>query len=127
MTRIIYINKVKIDSNLPAVNFSLGNACGLAQAGAECYLMVQKNSASFDNEKPLDDLDIQPLDNFHMMVYNSRKRLRIKSNQWFYLMAMKDIKAIHEKRGIHAVISRDPGALPYMAHLKRKHGISVFY
>jgi glycosyltransferase involved in cell wall biosynthesis len=127
MTRIVYLNKVKLDSNLPAVNFSVGNAYGLAQAGAESYLLVQKDSPAYENERLYRDLNIRPLDNFIPVVYQTNSYLGIKSNQWFYLRAVQQIKRLHKQRAIDALISRDPGALPYMAYLQRKHDIAAFY
>ncbi|MEE9168440.1 MAG: hypothetical protein V3U73_01670, partial [bacterium] len=110
MTRIVYLNKVKLDSNLPAVNFSVGNAYGLAQARAESYLMVQKDSPCYEDERLYRDLNIRPLDNFIPVVYQTNSYLGIKSNQWFYLRAVQQIKRLHKQRAIDALISRDPGA-----------------
>ncbi|NTV45746.1 MAG: glycosyltransferase family 4 protein [Chlorobiales bacterium] len=125
--RLVYLNKVFIDSPLPAVNFTLANAYGLAQAGADTTLMVQKKNAEFKEKTLYEDFHLQERPNFHLNVYPEKSYFGIKTNQWFYLKAFSDIKKMHKKTPIDALISRDPGALPYMARLKKKKGIPVFY
>lgn len=125
--RIVYLNKTLMDSSLPAVNFSFNNAYGLADAGCECYLIAQKKSADFTPEILFHDFDVIALDNFNIRLFQKRKRFGIHTNQWFYLDAFEEIKKLHAEKAIDAVISRDPGALPYMARLRRKTGIHVFY
>lgn len=125
--RLVYLNKVFVDSPLPAVNFSIANAYGLAEAGAETYLMVQKKVDKLTAEKLLESFHLKPLPNFHVQLSLEKKILGIKTNQWFYIKAFKEIKRLHREKSIDAVISRDPGALPYLAKLKKSRGIKVFY
>jgi len=125
--RLVYLNKVFVDSPLPAVNFSIANAYGLAEAGAETYLMVQKKVDKLTAEKLLESFHLKPLPNFHVLLSLEKKILGIKTNQWFYIKAFKEIKRLHREKSIDAVISRDPGALPYLAKLKKSRGIKVFY
>ncbi len=127
MKRIVYLNKVKIDLSLPAVNFSLFNAYALARAGADSYLIVQKNNPDFDDGDLYLNFNLKPLENFHLVVYPHKNFLGIKTNQWFYLQAFSAIKKLHRAQGVQAVISRDPGALPYLARLRKKCGLAVFY
>ncbi len=126
MSIIIYLNKVKLDSNLPAVNFSLGNAYGLAQVGVDCHLILQKSNSG-EEKSLLESFNLKPLDNFHLHIYPEIRRLGIKTNQWFYLKAMNYIKRLNRLQKIQAVISRDPGALPYLSRMKKKNGIPIFY
>jgi glycosyltransferase involved in cell wall biosynthesis len=125
--RTIYLNKVSLDDHLPAINFTLGNAYGLAQAGVECYLIAQKSSPNFDGTILLDSYNLSPLDNLKLLIFEKKPFLKIKTNQWFYLKAFRKIKVIHQQKRIDAVISRDPGALPYMVRLNRKSGIPIYY
>lgn len=127
MQRIIYINKVKVDSNLPAVNFSLGNAYGLAQAGAEYHLCVQKSNQDYDEHKLLKTFNLSPINNLHLQIIQEQRRFGFKTNQWFYLKVLNYVKEQNKNQRVNAVISRDPGALPYLAHMKKKLGTSVFY
>jgi len=125
--RIVYLNKVLLDSPLPAVNFSLANAYGLAQAGAETFLMVQKKTEHINQARLFENFHIEPLSNFHLKIYDQKHYFGIKTNQWFYMDAFRDIRKWHREKPIDAVISRDPGALPYLAKLKRNKQIAVFY
>jgi len=126
MASVVYLNKVKLDSNLPAVNFSLGNAYGLAQAGVECHLIVQKSNSG-DGQNILESFNLKSIDNFHLHIYPEIRRLGIKTNQWFYLKAMKKIEGPNRLQKIQAIISRDPGALPYLARINKKLEIPIFY
>jgi len=85
--RIIYLNKVSLDNHLPAINFTLGNAYGLAQAGAECYLIAQKSSPGFDETILLDSYNLSPLYNLKLLIFKKKPFFKIKTNQWFYLKA----------------------------------------
>ena len=125
--RIVYLNKVDVNSPLPAVNFTLFNAHALAQAGAESHLFVQKSLAGFDENMLFTQFDMPPLPNFHLHVYAQERLWGLKTNQWFYLKVYNAIVRQHRQAKIDAVISRDPGALPYLARLRRKHGIAAFY
>ena len=48
--RVVYINKIAMDSTLPAVNFSLFNAYGLALGGATTWLIVQKSDPAYSED-----------------------------------------------------------------------------
>lgn len=124
---IVYLNKVGIDENLPAVNFTIQNAYGLAQAGASCHLFVQKSQSDFDESRIFEDLGLDKLENLSLNVLAKVRRFGIQSNQWFYLNAIKEIRLLHKRCHIDALISRDPGALPYIVNLKKKTNIPVFY
>lgn len=127
MTRIVYLNKVKIDASLPAMNFTLFNAYGLAQAGAECFLIIQKGNADIDESILFSHFNIAPLPNLHITAIQQKRYLGIKTNQWFYWQALKKIKGFHQSKRIDIIITRDPSALPYMSWLKWKYNIKVFY
>lgn len=127
MMRLVYINKVKMDSPTPGANFTLFNAYGLAQAGAECHLIVQKRSADFTANNLYERFNLEPLPNLHLHLISSRKYLKIKTNQWFYIQAMNQIKAINRRANPDAIITRDPSALPYISWLNFRFGIPVFY
>ena len=116
-----------MDSTLPAVNFSFFNAYALAQAGAESLLIAQKDSMEFAEDTVYSQFNLSPLDTFSMLIFPKKCYLGIKTNQWFYLKAFKRIRKVHKNRKVDVLISRDPGALPYMAKLKRQTNIAVFY
>ena len=125
--RVVYLNKVYVDSTLPAVNFSFFNAYALAQAGAESILVAQKKDRVFDEYTLYSQFNLSPIDNFTILIFPQKRYLGIKTNQWFYLQALRDIHKLHKQQKIDVLISRDPGALPYMVRLKRKTSISIIY
>ena len=127
MTRIIYLNKVKIDASLPAVNFTLFNAYGLALAGAACFLIVQKGNSDIDESILYSHFNISPLPNLHITAIQQKRYLGIKTNQWFYWQAIQKIKQLHKSQKIDIIITRDPSALPYIAWIKWKYNIKAFY
>ncbi len=124
---IIYINKVSLDSTLPAVNFSLGNVYGLAQAGATVNFMAQTNDKHFHPEKLYKQFGLKPLENLKIQPWLRRKKWGIKTNQWFYKDAFSQIRIWIREGRADAIISRDPGALPYLVRLNTKFKIPVFY
>lgn len=124
---IVYLNKVKIDSKLPAVNFTVFNAYGLAQAGAQITLIVQKSDECFSETDLYDNFRLTSLKNLTIKILKQKRKFGIRSNQWFYIEAFGLIKKIDNENRIDAVISRDPGALPYLVRLKKKRSTSVFY
>ncbi len=127
MGKIVYLNKVKIDAPLPAVNFTLFNAYGLAQAGAECFLIVQKGDASVDESSLYRQFNLSPLPNLHITAIQQKRYLGIKTNQWFYWQALKKIHELHQSQKIDIIITRDPSALPYVAWFNWKYHIKKFY
>jgi glycosyltransferase involved in cell wall biosynthesis len=127
MKRIIYLNKVKIDGNIPGANFSLNNAYALAEVGVETHLIVQSYNKCLSIEDVYKLYQIEPLFNLVLKVIPARKFFGLKSNQWFYLKSYSYIKKLHKSEKIDAVISRDPGALPYLQKLKKRFNINVFY
>jgi glycosyltransferase involved in cell wall biosynthesis len=80
---------------------------------------------SIDDVYTLYQLD--SLQNLFLQIIPVKKFLGIKSNQWFYLKSYNYIKKLHKKKKIDAIISRDPGALPYLLKLKNRFNINVFY
>ncbi len=127
LKHIIYINKVSLDSTLPAVNFSLGNVYGLAQAGASVIFMAQTNDKHFHPQKLYEQFALKPLDNLIIRPWFHRKKWGIRTNQWFYIDAFAQIRQWIRAGKTDAVISRDPGALPYLVRLNRTFQIPVFY
>lgn len=127
MKYIIYINKVTLESTLPAVNFSLGNVYGLAQAGADVMFMAQTQDPDFSSGILYQKYDLNPLDNLSIWPWLKRKKWGIQTNQWFYLDVFAQIRQWIKEDNVKAVISRDPGALPYLSRLNKKYQIPVFY
>lgn len=125
--RVLYLNSLKIDAALPAVNFSLFNAYGLVQAGVQCTFIAQRSGGVVTPAGLLEAFRLPPLADLDIRLYPVQRIAGIKSNQWFYLAAYRDIKKMHRLAPVDAVISRDPGALPYLVRLKAVTGIPVFY
>jgi len=127
MRHIIYLNKVRLDDALPAVNFSLGNAYGIAQTGVRCTFIAQVRSADFDPDCLYARFDLEPLAGLDVIARPEQRRFGLKTNQWFYWDALEQIKALHRETRVDGIISRDPGALPYLYLLRRQTRIPVFY
>ncbi len=127
MRHVVYINKVRLDAPLPAVNFTLGNAWGLAEAGARCTLIARSSGSDFDTGALLEQFGLESHERLQILTLLSGRRFGIRTNQWFYLDAVRRILDLHSDSGISAVISRDPGALPYLKRIRRKTGIPAFY
>jgi len=125
--RVVYLNKVRMDTNIPAVNFSLLNGYGLALGGAECILITQKKDPHFTTTSLFANFELEKLPHFQVIMLPRTARFGIRTNQWFYLEAFRQIRQLHQHRPLDAVISRDPGALPYLAWLKFHTQIPVFY
>lgn len=127
MSHIVYINKVLLDSTIPAVNFSLGNACGFARAGARTTLMAQVQGDTFEESEFLRRFELEPLPDLTIRVWKKRRRWGVRSNQWFYLEALSAMREVHERSPIDWVVTRDPGALPYLVIMRKRHGVAVYY
>ncbi|MBD3422270.1 MAG: glycosyltransferase [Chitinivibrionales bacterium] len=121
---LAYVNKVYADSTLPAVNFSLHNGYGLALAGAQVDLYMQVKDPLFASDTLLQNFGLTKNKNLTIHLIRARRWLGIKTNQWFYLHVFR---AIRRTENLQAVISRDPGALPYLARLHDRKKIPVFY
>jgi len=125
--RVAYVNKVRMDESLPAVNFTLFNAIGLAEAGAETLLYVQKKKAGFSENDLFSRFDCRPPEQLNLILLPEKRILGIKTNQWFYLSVFRSLRKENQKKNLTAVISRDPGALPYLVRFRKKTGVPVFY
>lgn len=124
---MVYVNKVHLDDALPAVNFTLFNAIGLALAGADTHLFVQVWQDYPDGTGWLKKFGFNDPLSLSIHQIPDRRFFGIKSNQWFYLRTFRAIRKLHKSKPVSAVISRDPGALPYLVRLKKRLGIPVFY
>lgn len=125
--RVAYVNKVRMDESLPAVNFTLFNTIGLAEAGAETLLYVQKKNAGFSENDLFNRFNCNPPGQLSLFLMPEKRILGIKTNQWFYLSVFRSLRKENLKKNLTAVISRDPGALPYLVRFKKKTGVPVFY
>jgi len=115
--KIIYLNKIKFPSNMPATVFSTFNAYAFAQNNAETYFVARKNTNK-SPEKVLEQyFDIKPLPNFHIKLFCA-KFSRYQSNEFFYLRALNWIVKKHRIQNFDYIITRDPAFLPYLLLLK---------
>lgn len=117
-----------MDENLPAVNFTFFNAIALAEAGSETTLFVQSKKDDFTSDQLFHRFGLNQLENLTVNILPEKRFFGIKTNQWFYFKVFSAIRTIHKETDpVTAVISRDPGALPFLVRLKKKTGIPVFY
>lgn len=124
---MVYVNKVHLDDALPAVNFTLFNAIGLALGGADTHLFVQVWQDLPEGSSWLQKFGFTDPIPLTIHQVPDRRFFGLKSNQWFYLRTFRAIRKLHKNHPVTAVISRDPGALPYLVRLRKKLGIPVFY
>ena len=125
--RIAYVNKTAMDSALPAVNFSLQMTYALAEAGADVLLLAQRESGNFLPAQLLERFEYAPLAPLQIKLFTRARKFGLRTNQWFYLWAGRVLRQEHSRQGFSAVLSRDPGALPYLVHWQKKLGVPAFY
>lgn len=118
---IIYINKTCFDGMLPSVNFSLHFAYGLACAGARVELTGRRRDPAYTPDRLLESFGLLPHSGLRITLINDIRFLGIRTNQWFYLLVLMRL------RRRTAVISRDPGALPYLVLARRLRGCAAYY
>jgi glycosyltransferase involved in cell wall biosynthesis len=121
------VNKVRVESTGPALNFSFPNAYAFAEAGASSHLLVQTAAGQGDEDSLYQRFAVPRRTNLRVHVYSERRPLGMKTNQWFYLWATRVLRRLKRKHGLDAVISRDPGALPYLVWLQKALRTTVFY
>ena len=119
--RVGYLNKVKIEENLPAVNFTLFNAYALSQAGAECFLFIQSSNKDYQLQILYQNFHLETLENFHIKIIPQKKYLGIKTNQWFYFTAYNEI--LNSEDNVY-VYSRYNGKLIHKFNLQAQHLLS---
>ncbi|MGC9366454.1 MAG: glycosyltransferase [bacterium] len=120
---IAYIHTGKWPSNSPSITFTTYNALGAAEVFDFFYFFIKKNfrgSAeeifrdNFNQCKP-PHLIMCPLKN----IFNSNK---------IYLHRIAGILSGLIKQGkLNALITRNPGFLPFLINLNQKYNIPVFY
>jgi len=124
--KIIYLNKIKFPSNMPATVFSTFNAYAFAQNNVESYFIARKNTDE-PSEKVLEQyFDVKPLPNFHIELF-SAKFAKQESNEFFYLRALNWIVKKHRIQNFDYIITRDPAFLPYLFLLKMLTKIKIVY
>ena len=124
--KIIYVNKIKFPSNMPATIFSTFNSYSFAQNNVETYFIVRKNSIEKLDNILRKYFDIKPLPNFHIKLFNA-KFCRYESNEFFYVRALHWIIKKHRLQKFNYVITRDPAFLPYLFFLKIFTKIKIVY
>ena len=124
--KILYLNKVKFPSPIPAAVFSALNAFGFAQNGCATLFIARKNADEDGDTLLREYLGIEPRTNFQIRLF-SAYWLGIESNTFFYFRAVLWIVR-HRKEPFDLIITRDPGFLSYMVLLKtiQKH-LKIIY
>lgn len=116
--RLAFINKVILDSTLPAVNFSFSLVMGLAEAGNQVYFYAQKQKYSFDEEELYRIFNHSKEPNLQINISQKKKLLGFSSATFFYLNCVIKIIRLHLKNPFDAIITRDPNALAWMMLFK---------
>lgn len=124
--RIIYLNKIKFPSNMPATVFSTFNAYAFAQNNVETYFIARKNTNKLPEKVLKQYFDLKPLPNFRIKFF-SAKFAGYESNEFFYLRALSWIIKKHRVRNFDYIITRDPAFLPYLFLLKILTRIKIVY
>ena len=125
--RIVYINRVRWPSNIPASPFTTFNTYAMARRGAEVHLFVRRASDQPPEEVLRRDFGLTPLPNFHIAPCPPFQFAGRTTNQGLYWHAARQILRLHRRDSIHALISRDPACLPYLCILRGLTGIPIFY
>ncbi len=116
--RVAYINKVVLDSTLPAVNFSFSLVLGLAEAGARVSFFAQCRDVNYRVEQLYNTYGRKPEPNLDIDIYHKTKILGFSSATFFYLNTLVKILKSHRKDEFSAIISRDPNCLPWLMIFK---------
>ncbi|MEA3476210.1 MAG: glycosyltransferase [Candidatus Cloacimonadota bacterium] len=124
--KIIYLNKIKFPSNMPATVFSTFNAYAFAQNGVETYFIARKNIIGTPKKVLEQYFDVKQLPNFHIKLF-SAKFSRYESNEFLYLRAISWIVKKHRSLNFDYIITRDPAFLPYLFLLKILTRIKIVY
>ena len=114
--KILYLNKVKFPSPIPAAVFSVLNAYGFAQNRCETLFIARKNSDKNADSLLREYLGVEPRSNFQIKLF-SATWLGMESNTIFYLRAMIWILG-QRKAPFQLIVTRDPAFLPYLVLLK---------
>jgi hypothetical protein len=114
--KILYLNKVKFPSPIPAAVFSVLNAYGFAQNRCETLFIARKNSDKNADSLLREVLGVEPRANFQILLF-SGSWLGMESNTFFYLRAIFWI--LRQRRApFQLIVTRDPAFLPYMVLIK---------
>ena len=111
----------------PAASFGIFNALALAKQGVETVFIVSKANNKTDEENLRTFFGLQPHKNLHIAGRKKWKISKIKSSLPFYLHSYRKIIKLSRKTHVDAIISRDIGFIRYMAKIRKKTGIPVFY
>ena len=120
---IAYIHTGKWPSNSPSITFTTYNALGAAEVFDSFYFFIKKNyrgnaeqvfRETFNQSKPT-NLNIYPLRN----IFNS--------NKIYFQRVTRILSGLIEKGRLDAIITRNPGFLPFLVKLKQEYNIPVFY
>ncbi len=122
--RLAYVNKVGFPSPMPSTVFSAMNAWGFTASGVESHLVCRPGRGG--PEEGLEGLGLsgEPLLHVHRL---SARIGGATTNEVFYARAVRLLLGLHGEAGLDAVITRDPGFLPYLVYLRLRLDVPVFY
>lgn len=119
------MNKVKFPSAMPSTVFSFHNALGFAENGVATSFIC-RTPPEGDPVSPWEYFGI-PQDERLSIVQLSAALGKLRSNDVFYARALKYVRGLDGPMSRTAVVTRDPGFLPYLVILRRWFGCRVFY
>lgn len=120
--RIIYVHRREWPAKSPGAAFSTFNAHALASEGVDMHLIVGRGSTTAPNEVLADYYSLTPLE--HLNIYPLKRHRKFSLG--FYLAALRQAWRLIRQQNVDAVISRDPGFIPYLAFIKRWLGVKVY-
>ena len=125
--RIVLVHRREWPSSGPSASFSTFNAHALARCGAEVTLIVGRGSDQTPDWILSHYYGLFPHGRLRILPIRKPGSQYIHSSLPFYMMALRRVFALARRKRIDAVLSRDPGFLPYLCIIKKMAGIPVFY
>lgn len=122
--KVAYVHTGSWPSNSPSTTFTTQTAAALAREVDRCWFFVKRNhegtpASVFEREFGSSMPE-------RLRVRSIRPRLTF-SNRFFYRQVEREIRRLHRREGIDAVVCRNVTFLPYLVRLKRALGVPVLF
>ena len=123
--RIAYVHTGQWPSNSPSMTFSTMTAKALAETTECCHFFIQRNS-DFSSEEIFEKyFNLSQPEN--LFIYQYHKSNLLNSNHSYFIKVFNKITKLIKDDMLDAVISRNATFLPYLACIKKRYNINVFY
>jgi len=120
---IAYVHTGKWPSNSPSITFATYNCISIAQVTDHCYFFIKQNSTRSVEAVLQDFFQLSPPENLTIC----QNRSVLKSNYLYYLKILLQIKKLHKRKKLDAVISRSITFLPFLKKIKQTMNIPVIF